>query len=82
MASLIIVRRGGDIVAHCDAVCYDATQPVCVCKACEGRNHGVGYEQAVANTRALVADWNPDAGEVELGGAVQNLALFPLPQET
>lgn len=80
MASLLIVRRGGDIVAHCDAVCYDATQPVCVCKACEGRNHGVGYEQAVANTRALVAAWD-QPGAVELADDVQNLTLFPLPLE-
>lgn len=80
MASLLIVRRGGDIVAHCDAVCYDATQPECVCRACEGRNHGVGYEQAVINTRAIVADWD-GPGEIELPDAVQNLTLFPLPQE-
>lgn len=80
MASLLIVRRGGDIVAHCDAVCYDATQPECVCKACEGRNHGVGYEQAVANTRALVAEWD-SPGTVELADDVQNLSLFDLPQE-
>jgi hypothetical protein len=80
VASLLIVRRGGDIVAHCDAVCYDATQPVCVCKACEGLNHGVGLEQAIVNTRAMVAQWD-EPGDVELGDPVQNLALFSLPQE-
>ncbi len=80
MASLLIVRRGVDIVAHCDAVCYDATQPECVCRACEGRNHGVGYEQAVINTRAIVADWD-GPGEVELADAVQNLSLFDLTHE-
>lgn len=82
MASLLIVRRGGDIVGHCDAICYDATHDECVCRACEGRNHGVGYEQAVINTRALAADWDPAAGEVELGDAVQNLPLFDLPLDS
>lgn len=81
MASLLIVRRGGDIVAHCDAICYDATQPVCVCRACEGLNHGVGLEQAAFNTPCLVARWNADEGMYvcEVGDAVQNLTLFPLP---
>lgn len=80
MASLLIIRRGGDIVAHCDAVCYDATSPVCVCKACEGRNHGIGLEAAIVNTRAMVDAWD-DPGDVELGDPVQNHTLFDLPQE-
>lgn len=83
VASLLIVRRGGDIVAHCDAVCYDATQPECVCKACNGINHGVGLEQAAANTRLIVAEWDASEGMYvcELGDPAQNLTLFPLPQE-
>lgn len=81
MASLLIVRRGGDIIAHCDAVCYDATQPVCVCRACEGRNHGAGLEQAILNTRAMVAEWDETGTRVELADAVQNLTLFDLSQE-
>ena len=80
MASLLIVRRGVDIIGHCDAVCYDATQPVCVCKACNGINHGVGYEQAVVNTRALADEWDAP-GDVELADAVQNHTLFDLPKE-
>lgn len=80
MASLLIIRRGGDIVACCDAVCYDATQPVCVCKACNGTNHGAGLEQAVVNTRAIVAEWD-QPGTVEVADAVQNLTLFPLPHD-
>ena len=79
MASLLIVRRGGDIIAACDAVCYDATQPVCVCKACEGRNHGAGLETAIANTLTLVAEWDDPTVRVELGTDVQNLPLFDLP---
>lgn len=80
MASLLIVRRGVDIVGHCDALCYDATHDACVCKACAGRNHGVGIEQAIVNTRALVAEWD-QPGDVELADAVQHEPLFPLPQE-
>jgi hypothetical protein len=81
VASLLIVRRGGDIIAHCDAICYDATQPECVCSACEGLNHGIGLERAALNTRALVAEWDAREGAYvcELGDAVQNLTLFPLP---
>ncbi|TDD97722.1 hypothetical protein [Actinomadura rubrisoli] len=81
MASLLIIRRGADIVGQCDAVCYDATQPECVCKACMGRNHGVGLEQAIVNTRALVAEWDQRGDVYELDDAVQHTPLFPLPQE-
>jgi hypothetical protein len=83
VTSLLIVRRGVDIVGQCDAICYDATQPECVCKACNGTNHGVGIEQAIVNTRALVAEWDQAAGmyRCELDDAVQHDPLFPLPQE-
>lgn len=87
MTSLLIIRRGGDIVGHCDALCYDARHDECVCTACNGANHGVGYEQAVINTRAMHTEWvgrhladSPDL-EVELDEAVQHLPLFPLPRE-
>lgn len=78
MASLLIVRRGGDIVGHCDAVCYDAQHDECVCKACMGANHGAGLEAAIVNTRRLVAEWDAP-GTVEVADAVQNLTLFDLP---
>ncbi|MFG2001610.1 hypothetical protein ACGFNU_20910 [Spirillospora sp. NPDC048911] len=87
MASLIIVRRGGDIVGHCDAVCYEATQAECVCRGCCGANHGVGLEQAVINTRALHTEWLERARADEPGidfvldDTVQHLPLFPLPHE-
>jgi hypothetical protein len=86
VASLLIVRSGVDIVGQCDAICYDAQHPECVCKACNGRNHGVGYDQAVLNTRRLHTGWlerarteHPDV-VFELGDVLQ-LPLFPLPQE-
>lgn len=83
MASLLIIRRGVDIVGQCDELCYDAKHPKCVCRACAGRNHGVGREQAAINTRLLVAEWDAREGAYmcELGDDVQNLPLFDLPQE-
>ena len=78
MASLLIIRRGVDIVGQCDELCYDAKHPKCVCRACGGTNHGLGYEAAVENTRRLVAKWDAP-GDVEVADAVQNLTLFPLP---
>lgn len=79
MASLLIIRRGRDVVGQCDELCYDAKHPKCVCRACGGSNHGIGYHAAVENTRRLVAAWD-DRSEVELADDVQNLTLFPLPQ--
>lgn len=80
MASLLIVRRGVDIVGQCDELCYDAKHDKCVCRACGGTNHGIGLERAITNTRAMVADWD-QPGTVELADAVQNLTLFPLPND-
>lgn len=87
MASLVIVRRGADIVGQCDVGCYDARHPECVCSACGGVNHGVGLEQAIANTRRLYAEWleraraaHPDI-DFELDTSVQHLPLFDLPKE-
>lgn len=82
MASLLIVRRGGDIVAHCDAVCYDAKHTECVCQGCGGVNHGQGLERAIVNTRRLHTEWleraraeDPDVA-FELDANVQHLPLF------
>ena len=80
MTSLLIIRRGADIVAHCDQLCYDAKHDECVCRACGGTNHGIGYEAAVENTRRLATAWD-EPGEVQLADAVQNLSLFDLSQE-
>lgn len=38
---------------RCDAKCYDAVSPHCDC-CCGGRNHGVGRETAIGNTRAML----------------------------
>lgn len=80
MASLLIIRRGRDVIGQCDELCYDAKHEKCVCRACGGSNHGLGYEAAVENTRRLVAEWDRP-GAVELADDVQNLPLFELPKE-
>ena len=82
MSSLLIVRRGGDIVGQCDAVCYDAKHPDCVCTACGGLNHGQGLERAIVNTRRLHDEWLEWARlegpgfSFELDEVVQHLPLF------
>lgn len=80
MASLLIVRRGGDIVGQCDALCYTAKRDLCEC-VCEGTNHGVGLEQAIANTREMAAEWVARASQnqpasFELDDTVQQHTLF------
>lgn len=56
MTALLLLRAGRGIVGRCDAACYDAREAACTC-LCEGVNHRVGYEQAVANTRGIADTW-------------------------
>lgn len=37
----------------CDSRCYEAKTEDCACEACNGRNHGVGVKQALANSAEL-----------------------------
>ena len=50
MATLIKVVTKGGVVRRCDARCYNARRPKCVC-ICGGVNHGAGLEKAVENIR-------------------------------
>ncbi|WP_116025538.1 hypothetical protein [Thermomonospora umbrina] len=83
MVALLTVRRGADIVGQCDATCYQAVGEVCRC-VCEGENHGVGYDRAVLNTRAMAAGWVRRAQVADrtidsyLLGDVGQLPLFDL----
>jgi hypothetical protein len=52
----------GDAV-QCDARCYNAKRPRCEC-ICGGDNHGVGFEQAVDNTRDLVEAWKEEGRDI------------------
>lgn len=55
---------------RCDSRCYDAENPECTC-CCGGRNHGVGYAQAVQNIKdyagEMIEDWrelHPEDGYI------------------
>jgi hypothetical protein len=48
--------RGSICVGQCDARCYEAAHPDCDC-ICGGRNHSVGQQKAMDNTREMYAGW-------------------------
>ncbi len=75
MTALFLVLAGA-VLGQCDQQCYDAKGKPCTCP-CGRRNHGVGYEQALANTRLM------EFGEqrVVFGLEVHQPSLFGL-QET
>lgn len=55
MTTLIAVHLTGmdrKYQRRCDAKCHNATKPRCRC-ICGGVNHGVGFDQARANTRKI-----------------------------
>lgn len=56
MTTLIAVYNSSGCVGRCDAKCYDAQSPDCDC-ICNGRNHGVGRERAIEQTREQVEEW-------------------------
>lgn len=56
MVSLLIWRRGGDVVGRCDARCYLASRPECDC-VCGGANHRAGLDRAIAQTREHADRW-------------------------
>lgn len=56
MATLIAAYRGREIVGRCDARCYEARTPGCHC-ICYGANHGMGYHQALQQTRRHGERW-------------------------
>lgn len=56
MSTLIAVYNSDGCVGRCDAKCHDAKEPGCDC-ICGGRNHGVGRERALENTRVYAHAW-------------------------
>lgn len=56
MTTLIAVYGSDGLVGRCDAKCYKAKHQGCTC-VCGGRNHGVGLEAAVENTKEIVEYW-------------------------
>jgi len=53
---LIEVRNSDRIMGRCDAKCYGAEFPGCIC-ICGGANHGAGLKVAVENTREMAREW-------------------------
>lgn len=58
MTTLLTMHTSHGIVGRCDANCYNATTKACTC-ICGGRNHGVGLNRAIENTRKLPPDFQP-----------------------
>src|SRR5882724_7568748 len=61
MAVLIAVKTPGGREI-CDARCYHAKHDTCSC-VCGGKNHGVGYHQALRNVEAQHAALRQKYGE-------------------
>jgi hypothetical protein len=61
MTALITAYTGDGCVGRCDAKCYHAWGRECHC-VCQGVNHGVGRQEAIANTRELAGSWLDRAG--------------------
>lgn len=59
MSALIVVETPGGR-RSCDAKCYLAVGGECDC-VCGGMNHGVGCEQAIANTAERASEMLRDA---------------------
>lgn len=54
MPDLIAVYNSeGKCIGKCGYSCYAATKPECKC-ICQGKNHGVGFKRAMAQTDELV----------------------------
>lgn len=52
MATLMAVYTSDGCEGRCDAKCYNAKCPDCKC-ICGGKNHGVGFQKAMDNTREM-----------------------------
>lgn len=56
MTTLIAIRNSDGCIGRCDSRCYMATKNECGC-ICQGINHGVGFDIALANTKKFCDDW-------------------------
>ncbi len=81
--TLIAVYTSEGCVGRCDAKCYNAKLPECEC-VCGGRNHGVGLQKALDNTRELaeqmIEEYAKRLGLKEWQGIVpEDVMQMPLP---
>lgn len=44
---------------RCDARCYNSKRTKCKC-VCGGKNHGIGLEKAIKNTKDIVSSLIPN----------------------
>ena len=53
----LILEHGtqGKSRGQCDSRCYNAKSAVCLC-CCGGKNHGIGLQRAIDNTRAMTEE--------------------------
>lgn len=78
MTTLISYYTSGGCEGRCDARCYNAKHPECTC-ICGGRNHGVGIEKALENTREMAESWIEEyALTHDLERAEVNQSVFQL----
>jgi hypothetical protein len=84
MTALIAVCTGDGCAGRCDAKCYNAWGPECHC-ICQGGNHGLGRQEAIASTRELAGSWleharanGQDISRAELAIGAMHQPLFGL----
>lgn len=67
MSTLISYKNNNGTSGRCDSKCYNAEHPECVC-ICGGKNHGVGFQRAVDNTKKMADEWitKPDFKDVDV----------------
>lgn len=81
MTTLISYHTSDGCEGRCDARCYNAKHPECTC-ICGGRNHGVGIEKALENTREMAESWieeyalTHDLERAEVNQSVFQLAMI------
>jgi len=64
MATLISHRSSSGNISSCDGRCYNALHSRCSC-ICGGANHGVGFMQAMDNTRHDASSWIRDYAKAQ-----------------
>ena len=72
MTTLITQKKSDGSGSRCDAKCHDAEHEKCTC-ICGGRNHGVGFKQAVQNTADDILDIFAEGGEIVIHDDVSKL---------
>lgn len=70
------VNSKKNTIGQCDARCYNSPFPYKYC-ICEGKNHAVGYNNALINTRALLDAHSTDKTILFAALVSQRALSFP-----